>query len=171
MSGQNILTGSKLCWEAIFRQGTICILCPDAILRPDEIFSMDESGVIDKLIRRRNSEFVFQFQKHPPPSPAHSQKYGERLSRGWPVKRQAVFLQRKEMNEEHPNQIHFLLPPTEISFQIEECAQTRFCCTSLSAFGPCNPIFVSRPTLAAVVALSAEMRLLSSIFFVGSEMK
>ena len=41
MSGQNILTGSKLCWEAIFRQGTIC---PDAILRPDEIFSMDENG-------------------------------------------------------------------------------------------------------------------------------
>ena len=37
MSGQNILTGSKLCWEAIFCQGTI--------LRPDEIFSMDESGV------------------------------------------------------------------------------------------------------------------------------
>ena len=27
MSGQNILTGSKLCWEAIFRQGTICRLC------------------------------------------------------------------------------------------------------------------------------------------------
>ena len=45
MSGQNILTGSKLCWEAIFRQGTICRLCPDAILRPDEIFAMDESGV------------------------------------------------------------------------------------------------------------------------------
>ena len=45
MSGQNILTGSKLCWEAIFRQGTIC---PDAISRPDEIFSMDESGVTDK---------------------------------------------------------------------------------------------------------------------------
>ena len=45
MSGHNILSGSKLCWEAIFRQGTICRLCPDAILRPDEIFSMDESGV------------------------------------------------------------------------------------------------------------------------------
>ena len=25
MSGQNILTGSKLCWEAISRQGTICL--------------------------------------------------------------------------------------------------------------------------------------------------
>ena len=48
MSGQNILTGSKLCWEAIFRQGTICRLCPDAILRPDEIFSMDEIGVTVK---------------------------------------------------------------------------------------------------------------------------
>ena len=48
MSGQNILTGSKLCWEAIFRQGTICRLYPDAILRPDEIFSMDESGVTVK---------------------------------------------------------------------------------------------------------------------------
>ena len=45
MSGQNILTGSKLFWEAIFRQGAICRLCPDAILRPDELFSMDESGV------------------------------------------------------------------------------------------------------------------------------
>ena len=42
MSGQNILTGSKLCWEATFRQGR-CRLCPDAILRPDKIFSMDES--------------------------------------------------------------------------------------------------------------------------------
>ena len=31
MSGQNILTRSKLCWEALFR--------------PDEIFSMEESGV------------------------------------------------------------------------------------------------------------------------------
>ena len=45
MTGQNIMTGSKLCWEAIFCQGTICRFCPDAILRPDEIFSMDESGV------------------------------------------------------------------------------------------------------------------------------
>ena len=45
MSGQNFLTGSKVGWEAIFRQDTICRLCPDAILRPDEIFSMDESGV------------------------------------------------------------------------------------------------------------------------------
>ena len=45
MSGQIILTGSKLCWEAIFRQGTICRLGPDAVLRPDEIFFMDESGV------------------------------------------------------------------------------------------------------------------------------
>ena len=42
------MTGSKLCWEAIFRQGTICRLCPDAILRPDEIFSRDESGVTVK---------------------------------------------------------------------------------------------------------------------------
>ena len=48
MSGQNILTGSKFCWEAIFRQGPICRLCPDAILRPDEISSMDESGVTVK---------------------------------------------------------------------------------------------------------------------------
>ena len=39
MPGQNILTGGKLCWEAIFRQATICRLCPD------EMFSMDESGV------------------------------------------------------------------------------------------------------------------------------
>ena len=38
MSGQNILTGSKLFWEAVFRQG-------NTILRPDEIFAMDESGV------------------------------------------------------------------------------------------------------------------------------
>ena len=49
MSGQNILTGSKFCWEAIFRQGTICRLCSDAILSPDEIFAMDESGVTVKI--------------------------------------------------------------------------------------------------------------------------
>ena len=37
-----------LCLDKIFRQGTIC---PDAILRPDEIFSMDESGVTVHLFR------------------------------------------------------------------------------------------------------------------------
>ena len=31
--------------EAIFRQGAICRLCPDAIFRPDEICSMDDIGV------------------------------------------------------------------------------------------------------------------------------
>ena len=48
MSGQNILTGSKVCWEAIFRQGTICRLCSDAILCPEEIFSRDDIGVTVK---------------------------------------------------------------------------------------------------------------------------
>ena len=45
MSAQNILPRSKLCWEAIFRQSTICRLCPDAMLCPDKIFSMDDIGV------------------------------------------------------------------------------------------------------------------------------
>ena len=59
MSGQNILTGSKLCWEATFRQGTIC---PDAISRPDEIFSMDESGVTDKaqqFLKAKSTDSIY----------------------------------------------------------------------------------------------------------------
>ena len=60
MSGQNILTGSKLCWEAIFRQGTMCRLCPDAISRPDEIFSMDESGVTVKNFDLKKFSIIFQ---------------------------------------------------------------------------------------------------------------
>ena len=64
MSGQNILTGSKLCWEAIFRQG------PDAILRPDEIFSMDESGVTvygtagcKDIVKTRKGSLPFRTRK------------------------------------------------------------------------------------------------------------
>ena len=51
MSGQNILTESKLCLETVFRQRTICRLCPNAILRSDEICSMDDNGVTVKGIR------------------------------------------------------------------------------------------------------------------------
>ena len=47
--GQNIFTGNKLCWDAILRQGTICILSPDAIFRPEEICSMDDNEVTVQL--------------------------------------------------------------------------------------------------------------------------
>ena len=40
MSEQNILTGSKLCWDAILRLSTI--------YRPDEICFMDGNGVTVK---------------------------------------------------------------------------------------------------------------------------
>ena len=42
---QNILTGSKFCWGAIFCQGAICRLCPDALFHSDKICSMDDIGV------------------------------------------------------------------------------------------------------------------------------
>ena len=44
-SGQNIMTGIKFIWEAIFRQGAICRLCPDAIFCLEEICSMDDIGM------------------------------------------------------------------------------------------------------------------------------
>ena len=40
MSGQNICSEGKLCWEA-----TICRLCPDAMFHRDEIYSVDDKGV------------------------------------------------------------------------------------------------------------------------------
>ena len=40
MSGQTILTVSKLCWKPYF-----VTLCPNAIFHPDEIFSTDDNGV------------------------------------------------------------------------------------------------------------------------------
>ena len=64
MSGQNILTGGKFCWGAIFRQGAICRLCPDAIFRPDEICFMDDIGVTayveSKKILLQNGKFLFK---------------------------------------------------------------------------------------------------------------
>ena len=53
------------CWEALFRQGTICRLCPDTILRPDEIFSMDESGVTVNISKLNKSHVT---SEHSPQS-------------------------------------------------------------------------------------------------------
>ena len=61
------LTGNKLNWDAIVRQGKICRLCPDAIFRPDETCSMVDNGVTVQEMDLDLIISVFVSKPNPPP--------------------------------------------------------------------------------------------------------